>query len=62
MAVIDIRHFTWKMSDKRGVYETAIMRVGKHRIEVTASPTGRSVHVHVDGERVLGGRNVEVEQ
>lgn len=53
---IDIRHFRWKMSDKRGVYETAVLTVGKHKVEVTASPTGRSVHVHVDGVRVTGGR------
>ena len=56
MTVINLHHFTWKLSDKRGVYESLHVTVGTHRVEITASPTGRSVHVHVDGKRVLGGR------
>ena len=47
---MEIRHFTWPYRNKR--YETAKVRAGSHEIEITESPTGRSVHVHIDGKRV----------
>jgi hypothetical protein len=40
------------MSEKRGTYETMIIDAGGRRVDITVSPTGRSVHVHVDGKRV----------
>ena len=47
----------WKMNiTKRGAHEVVIIRAGKgsslHVVEVTESPTGRSVQVHIDGRKV----------
>lgn len=36
----------------RGVYQLLDLYVGDRRIEVTVSPTGRSVQVFVDGVKV----------
>lgn len=52
MSHITVRHFTWLLSEKRGRYETLIVEAGRRKVEVTVSPTGRSVHVLVDGKEV----------
>jgi hypothetical protein len=52
---VNTRMVTWLLSPKRGTYRTLIVRAGrddKHRIEITESPTGRSVQVHVNGKQV----------
>ena len=45
---MDVRHFTFR--HRGGVYHTAVVEAGGHKIEVTCSPTGRSVHLHVNGD------------
>lgn len=47
-----VRHFTFRPDERRGKYHQAVVDVGDHSVEVTCSPTGRSVHVYIDGERV----------
>jgi hypothetical protein len=46
-----IRHFMAAFKPEK-VYEIVIVQIGDRRVEVCISPTGRSVQVHVDGERV----------
>jgi len=52
---ITLRHFTWLMSERRGRYETLVVEAGIRKVEITVSPTGKSVHVHVDGKQVDRG-------
>lgn len=43
--------FLRRVSDP-GPYHVLIATVAdKHRVEITCSPTGRSIHIHVDGKR-----------
>ncbi len=50
-----LRHFTFTLNPDGGVYEQveASWRSGARprKAEITVSPTGRSVHVYVDGEK-----------
>ena len=43
---------TFRPDSRRGPYEVVIVKAPGTRVEVTCSPTGRSVQVHVNGERV----------
>lgn len=48
----DIRQFTWPLKRGGNLYSTLKVRAGNREIEVTVSPTGRSVQVYVDGHRI----------
>jgi hypothetical protein len=50
--VIRTRYFTWQRRDSDpGPYHTLKVDVGgRHEVEITASPTGRSIHIHVNGK------------
>lgn len=49
---MDVQWFTFEPKKGRGEYHVAIVKAGGHHIEITASPTGRSVHVYVDRKRL----------
>ena len=51
MADVDVRHFKANFNLRRHAHDVVIVRAGKRRIEVTISPTGKSVQVFVDGEK-----------
>ena len=51
---VECRAFTWKGRDRDpGPYTTAIVSVGKRKVELTASPTERTFYVHVDGVKYV---------
>jgi hypothetical protein len=43
--------FTFDRGSK-GVYRIMDVVVGDHNVQICVSPTGRSVQIHVDGEKV----------
>ena len=45
---------TWFTFDAgaRGTYQQMIVLAGERRVEISVSPTGRSVQVYVDGKKV----------
>lgn len=45
---------TWFTFDTgaRGTYQQMIVLAGERRVEISVSPTGRSVQVYVDGKKV----------
>jgi hypothetical protein len=51
---VNVRH--WKINTKRGAQDIAIVHAGKGAslsvIEVTESPTGRSVMVFINGRKI----------
>ena len=49
-AKFDISHFTF--GHRNRLYENLKIKAGKREVEITVSPTGRSVQVFVDGEKV----------
>lgn len=49
---LNIEHFKMKPYKLRGDYEIVIIHAGKHRVEVTESPTGHSVQLYVNGTQV----------
>ena len=51
---VECRAFTWRLrADKPDPYRSAVVNFGRRRVELTASPTERSFHVHVDGIRYV---------
>ena len=44
--------FTLDLHGGKGRYKVLDVLVKEHQIQVSVSPTGRSVQIHVDGERV----------
>lgn len=44
-----------------GMYHAVKIDSPHHRVEVTVSPTGRSVQVYMDGKRMVPEPDVEVE-
>lgn len=50
--VVTVRHFTATFRENSGAHEIVKVITPKHTIEVCVSPKGRSVQVHIDGERV----------
>ena len=51
MTVLDRYAYRIAWRKGRGAYDTCVTTTEHHRIEVTTSPAGRTVHVHVDGQR-----------
>jgi hypothetical protein len=51
VTVLDRYSFTFTNRRGRGRYDQCVTITEHHRIEVTTSPAGRTVHVHVDGQR-----------
>jgi uncharacterized protein (DUF427 family) len=49
---VPIRHMTLTPYKGRGKYQIVQVRAPHHNVEVTVSPTGRTIQVHVNGERV----------
>ena len=49
---VKVRHFTFAMRDGAAPHSCAKIDAGRRRIEITESPTGRSVQVWIDGRRV----------
>jgi hypothetical protein len=50
----DVRGWSWAPRRGRGEYGILSVRIKaarRRRVEVTVSPTGRSVQIHVDGRR-----------
>jgi hypothetical protein len=48
------RTFTWKHRDRDpGPYTTVDVTIGKRKVQLTESPTGRTFHVHVNGVRYV---------
>ena len=43
--------FTGRKRDTRPYYCLKVNVADKHHVEITCSPTGRSIHIYVDGER-----------
>lgn len=46
---MNVRWLMFEHRKGRGEYHTAVVDAGGHRVEVTASPTGRNVYVYLDG-------------
>jgi len=54
---VSIRKIVWSRREDDAPYQTFKIRwAGQDRIEVTVSPTGRSVQVYVDGCKWEPGR------
>lgn len=49
MAEVHVRHSVVTVNEHRGVYDVVFIDIGKRRMQVTVSPTGKSIQVHVDG-------------
>jgi hypothetical protein len=45
---VTAKAFTFK--HRGGQYTNAVINVNGNNIEITASPTGRRVHIHVNGD------------
>lgn len=53
MSLLTVMSLKFRPDRRRGEYEVAIVKAPDGtRVDVTCSPTGRSVQVHVDGERI----------
>ena len=49
MADLQVRHRVVSIDQRRGDYEVVFIDAGDRHVQVTVSPTGRSIQVHVDG-------------
>jgi hypothetical protein len=45
---VQVRHRVVNIDERRG-YEVVFIDAGDRHVQVTVSPTGRSIQVHVDG-------------
>ena len=58
MADVKVTHGTVQWDERRGVSDIVWIRIGgehDRHVEVSVSPTGKSIQVHVDGKRVHHG-------
>jgi predicted O-methyltransferase YrrM len=55
VAEVHVRHSVVTVNEHLGVYDVVFIDIGKRRMQVTVSPTGKSIQVHVDGKRVHRG-------
>jgi predicted O-methyltransferase YrrM len=55
VAEVHVTHSVVTVNEHRGVYDVVFIDIGKRRMQVTVSPTGKSIQVHVDGKRVHRG-------
>jgi hypothetical protein len=52
---VRVRHLNalLRPNDPSSVYELAIVNAGKHEVQVSESPTGRSVRVYVGHQKAV---------
>lgn len=47
---VEVRAFTFTVKDRDpGPYTCAKVDIGRRQVEITVSPTERTIHIHVDG-------------
>lgn len=51
MADVQVRYRVVNIDERRGDYDIVFIDAGDRKIQVTVSPTGRSIQIHVDGEK-----------
>jgi hypothetical protein len=49
VADVQVRHRVVNIDQRRGNYEVVFIDAGDRHVQVTVSPTGRNIQVHVDG-------------